>query len=144
MQVKRYAIYTTTTTTHTTMTTHTLYPIPSNPNPAHFNFPTPTLPLFFIHQVTLAVKQVPARHRLILSGTPVQNNIQELWSLFDFLMPGFLGTERQFNAVYGKTLQVYVWWVVGRCGGVVGRCRGGCRGVWAGGFVCKYCFTHTL
>ena len=47
-----------------------------------------------------------ARHRLLLSGTPVQNNVAELWSLFDFLMPGLLGSERQFSARYGRTLQV--------------------------------------
>lgn len=39
----------------------------------------------------------PFRHRLVLSGTPVQNDVGELWALFNFLMPGFLGTERQFN-----------------------------------------------
>ncbi|KAF8117364.1 hypothetical protein N665_0011s0084 [Sinapis alba] len=55
-------------------------------------------------KVTSAVKQLKAQHRLILSGTPIQNNIIELWSLFDFLMPGFLGTERQFQASYGKPL----------------------------------------
>ena len=32
--------------------------------------------------------------------------MQELWSLFDFLMPGLLGSERQFNARYGRMLQV--------------------------------------
>ncbi|KAF9615352.1 hypothetical protein IFM89_023003 [Coptis chinensis] len=55
-------------------------------------------------KITGAVKQLKAEHRLILSGTPIQNNILELWSLFDFLMPGFLGTERQFQATYGKPL----------------------------------------
>ncbi|AEE79207.1 ROOT GROWTH DEFECTIVE 3 [Arabidopsis thaliana] len=55
-------------------------------------------------KITAAVKQLKAQHRLILSGTPIQNNIMELWSLFDFLMPGFLGTERQFQASYGKPL----------------------------------------
>ncbi|KAJ4895796.1 TATA-binding protein-associated factor BTAF1 [Raphanus sativus] len=55
-------------------------------------------------KITSAVKQLKAQHRLILSGTPIQNNIIELWSLFDFLMPGFLGTERQFQASYGKPL----------------------------------------
>ena len=49
-----------------------------------------------------AVKQVRAEHRLILSGTPIQNNVQELWALFDFLMPGFLGTETAFYSRYGK------------------------------------------
>ncbi|KAJ1949722.1 TATA-binding protein-associated factor mot1, partial [Linderina macrospora] len=55
-------------------------------------------------KLTQAVKRVKARRRLILSGTPVQNNVIELWSLFDFLMPGFLGTERQFNELYGKPI----------------------------------------
>ncbi|KAI5064208.1 hypothetical protein GOP47_0020878 [Adiantum capillus-veneris] len=55
-------------------------------------------------KVTLAVKQLKADHRLILSGTPIQNNVLELWSLFDFLMPGFLGSERQFQATFGKPI----------------------------------------
>lgn len=54
--------------------------------------------------VTKAVKSIQAAHRLILSGTPIQNNVLELWSLFDFLMPGFLGTERQFNERYSKPI----------------------------------------
>ncbi|KAI9823081.1 MAG: TATA-binding protein-associated factor mot1 [Phylliscum demangeonii] len=45
---------------------------------------------------TVAVKRLRSNHRLILSGTPIQNNVLELWSLFDFLMPGFLGTEKVF------------------------------------------------
>ncbi|XP_037492536.1 TATA-binding protein-associated factor BTAF1 [Jatropha curcas] len=49
-------------------------------------------------KITAAVKQLKAQHRLILSGTPIQNNIMDLWSLFDFLMPGFLGTDRQVRA----------------------------------------------
>ncbi|KAI6038454.1 hypothetical protein EDC04DRAFT_2695399 [Pisolithus marmoratus] len=40
-------------------------------------------------KLTKAVKAIQAQHRLILSGTPIQNNVLELWSLFDFLMPGF-------------------------------------------------------
>ncbi|XP_057511229.1 LOW QUALITY PROTEIN: TATA-binding protein-associated factor BTAF1 [Actinidia eriantha] len=55
-------------------------------------------------KITCAVKQLKAQHRLILSGTPIQNNVLDLWSLFDFLMPGFLGTDRQFQATYGKPL----------------------------------------
>ncbi|KFM58087.1 TATA-binding protein-associated factor 172, partial [Stegodyphus mimosarum] len=51
-----------------------------------------------------AIKQLSANHRLILSGTPIQNNVLELWSLFDFLMPGFLGTEKQFTARYSKPI----------------------------------------
>lgn len=51
-----------------------------------------------------AIKSLTANHRLILTGTPIQNNVLELWSLFDFLMPGFLGTERQFMARYSKPI----------------------------------------
>ncbi|RKP15030.1 SNF2 family N-terminal domain-containing protein [Piptocephalis cylindrospora] len=55
-------------------------------------------------KTTLAVKQIQAEHRLILSGTPIQNNVIELYSLFDFLMPGFLGTEKQFHLKYGRPI----------------------------------------
>ncbi|MCO5565264.1 hypothetical protein L7F22_018937 [Adiantum nelumboides] len=55
-------------------------------------------------KTTKAVKQIRAEHRLILSGTPIQNNVLELWSLFDFLMPGFLGTEKQFMERYGRPI----------------------------------------
>jgi TATA-binding protein-associated factor len=53
-------------------------------------------------KITQAVKAIKANHRLILTGTPIQNNVLELWSLFDFLMPGFLGSERQFMSTYSK------------------------------------------
>jgi DNA excision repair protein ERCC-6 len=43
-------------------------------------------------EVTLVCKQFQTPHRLILSGSPMQNNLQELWSLFDFIFPGKLGT----------------------------------------------------
>ncbi|XP_075420286.1 DNA excision repair protein ERCC-6 isoform X2 [Tenrec ecaudatus] len=42
--------------------------------------------------ITLACKQFRTPHRLILSGSPMQNNLRELWSLFDFVFPGKLGT----------------------------------------------------
>ncbi|RXK40222.1 TATA-binding protein-associated factor [Tremella mesenterica] len=51
-----------------------------------------------------AVKKLKAQHRLLLSGTPIQNNVLELWSLFDFLMPGFLGSERVFNDRFSKPI----------------------------------------
>ncbi len=44
-----------------------------------------------------AVCQLDARHRLCLSGTPVENHLGELWSLMRFLMPGFLGGQEEFN-----------------------------------------------
>lgn len=55
-------------------------------------------------RTSIAIKQLVANHRLILSGTPIQNNVLELWSLFDFLMPGFLGTEKQFTAQYSRPI----------------------------------------
>lgn len=46
-------------------------------------------------------KKINARHRLVLTGTPVENRLEDLWSLFDFLMPGFLGNQNQFKEKYG-------------------------------------------
>ncbi|KAN0114728.1 protein of unknown function (DUF3535) domain containing protein [Hyaloscypha variabilis] len=55
-------------------------------------------------KVTIAVKRLLSNHRLILSGTPIQNNVLELWSLFDFLMPGFLGAEKVFLDRFAKPI----------------------------------------
>lgn len=55
-------------------------------------------------RTSMAIKKLVANHRLILSGTPIQNNVLELWSLFDFLMPGFLGTEKQFTSRYSRPI----------------------------------------
>lgn len=52
-----------------------------------------------------AVRSVRASHRIILSGTPVQNSVLELWAMFEFLMPGFLGTLKEFNKRYGKSVE---------------------------------------
>lgn len=46
---------------------------------------------------TKAVKQVVARNRIALTGTPIENNLIELWSLFDFLNTGLLGTTAEFK-----------------------------------------------
>ncbi len=43
-----------------------------------------------------AVKQVVCRQRFILTGTPIENRLSELWNLFDFLMPGYLFSHRSF------------------------------------------------
>lgn len=55
-------------------------------------------------KLSKSVKRIVAEHRLILSGTPIQNNVLELWSLFDFLMPGFLGTEKVFMEKFAKPI----------------------------------------
>ncbi len=47
-------------------------------------------------KATKAACQLDARHRLCLSGTPIENNLQELWSEFAFLMPGLLGDRKGF------------------------------------------------
>jgi SNF2 family DNA or RNA helicase len=47
-----------------------------------------------------SVKMIQAEHRLILSGTPIENSLDEMWSLFDFLMPGFLSTYDRFVEKY--------------------------------------------
>jgi hypothetical protein len=46
-----------------------------------------------------------ARHRLCLTGTPLQNHLGELWSQFHFLMPGLLGEEKTFNADFRKPIE---------------------------------------
>jgi SNF2 family DNA or RNA helicase len=48
----------------------------------------------------LSVKMIQAAHRLILTGTPIENSLDELWSLFDFLMPGLLSTYDRFIEKY--------------------------------------------
>jgi len=47
-----------------------------------------------------AVKAVRAKHRLVLTGTPLENSVLDLWSIFDFLMPGYLGTAKDFRERY--------------------------------------------
>ncbi|MBW6513690.1 MAG: DEAD/DEAH box helicase [Candidatus Syntrophosphaera sp.] len=49
---------------------------------------------------TYAIKKIPARNRLALTGTPVENNLTELWSIYDFLMPGYLGNLKRFKNDY--------------------------------------------
>jgi superfamily II DNA or RNA helicase len=47
-----------------------------------------------------AVKAVKAEHRLVLTGTPMENSVLDLWSIFDFLMPGYLGSATDFRERY--------------------------------------------
>jgi len=49
---------------------------------------------------TLAIKKLKSEHRLALTGTPMENNFSELWSIFDFLMPDYLGSIKRFTDDY--------------------------------------------
>jgi superfamily II DNA or RNA helicase len=51
-------------------------------------------------QRTRAIKTIAGQHKLALTGTPIQNKLEELWSLFDFAMPGYLGTRSSFRQRY--------------------------------------------
>lgn len=44
-------------------------------------------------------------HRLLMSGTPIQNDLRELWSLFDFVFPGRLGTLPAFEAEFADPIR---------------------------------------
>ena len=57
-------------------------------------------------QTARAACRVPAGHRLALTGTPVENRLEELWSLFRFLMPGLLGTRATFRDRFIKPIEV--------------------------------------
>ncbi|MBN2163604.1 MAG: hypothetical protein JXR25_14790 [Pontiellaceae bacterium] len=51
-------------------------------------------------QNALMSKKIKADHRLVLTGTPVENGVTDLWSIMDFLMPGYLGHHRDFRDHY--------------------------------------------
>ena len=55
-------------------------------------------------QISLLCKAFNTSHRLLLSGTPIQNSLNELWSLFDFVRPGLLGTEAVFAQQFGDKI----------------------------------------
>ncbi|MFR0588375.1 SNF2-related protein [Bifidobacterium apri] len=66
-----------------------------------------------------AVRAIQAKHRFALTGTPIENRLSELWSIFDFLMPGMLGSYKHFrgrfempilsgDAIVQRRLQVFV------------------------------------
>ena len=51
-------------------------------------------------QVTQSVKQLKSEHRLALTGTPLENRLLDLWSIVDFIQPGYLGNQEQFTEIY--------------------------------------------
>jgi superfamily II DNA or RNA helicase len=56
-------------------------------------------------QASRVVRDLVARHRLCLTGTPMENHLGELWSLYDFLLPGLLGTRRQFTRAFRTPIE---------------------------------------
>ena len=56
-------------------------------------------------QNAIAVKEIVAKTRFALSGTPIENSLMDLWSIFDFIMPGYLYDEKRFSVRYHKKLK---------------------------------------
>ena len=52
-----------------------------------------------------ALRRLESRHRLCVTGTPLENHLGELWAQFDFLMPGFLGDARSFMRLWRKPIE---------------------------------------
>ena len=55
-------------------------------------------------QNALSVKKIKANRKFALTGTPIENSVMELWSIFDFIMPGYLFDENSFSVRYYKKL----------------------------------------
>ena len=52
-----------------------------------------------------AATSLKARHRFVLTGTPVENSVRDIWSLMNFLMPRYLGTRTEFRERYENAIQ---------------------------------------
>lgn len=50
--------------------------------------------------ITKAIKNVNAKVKFALTGTPIENNLMELWSIFDFIMPGYLYNKSKFKSIF--------------------------------------------
>ena len=57
-------------------------------------------------KISLAVKTLKAPYKMALSGTPVENKLAELWSVFDFAMPKYLGNIKQFNKRFAQPIEL--------------------------------------
>ncbi len=55
-------------------------------------------------QAAKALRKLKSQQRLALTGTPVENSVRDLWSLYEFILPGYLGTRQDFQNHYEKTL----------------------------------------
>ncbi len=56
-------------------------------------------------QNAVAAKQMKAGHKLVLTGTPIENSVMDLWSIMDFLMPGYLGSHEAFKVNYERRIE---------------------------------------
>ncbi len=56
-------------------------------------------------QASQVVRKIEARHRLCLTGTPMENHLGEMWSLFDVLLPGFLGDSKSFRQLFRTPIE---------------------------------------
>jgi len=52
-----------------------------------------------------AIRKVPAEARIAITGTPVENRLRDLWAVFDFLAPGYLGSETEFQRHFGDPIE---------------------------------------
>lgn len=55
-------------------------------------------------QRTLAAKSLRSQGRIAITGTPLENSVQDMWSIFDFCLPGLLGTLERFNEIFSNDL----------------------------------------
>ncbi len=55
-------------------------------------------------QVSKAAYRLPGRHRFALTGTPIENSVKDLWSIMNFVMPGYLGERARFTERFEKPL----------------------------------------
>lgn len=56
-------------------------------------------------KITQIVNQLKSSHRLCMTGTPLENHLGELWSLFNFLLPGYLGNRKQFTNLFRTPIE---------------------------------------
>lgn len=56
---------------------------------------------------TKTIKSLKAKYKIALSGTPVENNLSELWSIFDFVLPKYLKSLKEFSSFYAKEIEIH-------------------------------------
>ncbi|OWZ83019.1 SNF2-related protein [Natranaerobius trueperi] len=60
-----------------------------------------------VSQQTKAIKSIPAKRKIALTGTPVENSLAELWSIFDFINKGYLGSKESFRKTFATPIERY-------------------------------------